>query len=83
MSFEGTVVNGTVVPDEPIGLAEGTRVEFTVKSAKESEPSPTGTTVGQRMMKLAGLIKDMPTDFAAEHDHYIHGTPRRNAQAQE
>ena len=72
MSFEGTIVNGTVVPDEPTGLAEGTRVEFVVKKPEPEKPTLLG------LMKLAGVIKDAPPDWAAEHDHYIHGTPKRS-----
>jgi hypothetical protein len=29
------------------------------------------------LLKYSGIVKDMPPDFAAEHDHYIHGTPKR------
>ena len=34
------------------------------------------------MLKLAGAAKDLPPDFAAEHDHYIHGTPRRTSSSE-
>jgi hypothetical protein len=78
MSFEGTFVNGTVVFENPPALPDGTVVEVSVKAPAE-EPKP--TLLG--LMKLAGVIKDMPADFAAEHDHYIHGTPRRNPRAEE
>lgn len=27
---------------------------------------------------LVGAAQDLPEDFAAEHDHYIHGTKKRN-----
>jgi hypothetical protein len=76
MSFEGTVVNGTVVFDGP-PPPDGTRVEVSVKPAEAPKPTLLG------LMKLAGTIKDMPADFAAEHDHYIHGTPRRSPRAGE
>ena len=29
------------------------------------------------LLKLAGIARDLPEDFAAQHDHYIHGTPKR------
>ena len=28
-------------------------------------------------VEFAGIFKDLPTDFAENHDHYIHGTPKR------
>jgi len=77
MSFEGTIVNGTVVFAEPPALANGTVVEVSVKSVqKPSKPTLLG------LLKIAGTITDMPADFAAEHDHYIHGTPRRNPKVE-
>ncbi len=77
MSFEGTIVNGNIVLDEPTSLPEGTRVDVLVKAPPE-EPKPTLLS----LLKLAGRIKDMPADFAVEHDHYIHGTPRRKPKAE-
>ena len=72
MLLEGTLVGGTVILDQPSGLPEGTRVEVVVKpSAEGGKPTLLG------LLKLAGAAKDLPPDFAAEHDHYIHGTPRR------
>lgn len=73
MSFEGTFTNGTVVFSEPPALEEGAVVEVVAKKKNPEEPKP--TFLG--LMKLAGSIKDGPADWAEEHDHYIHGTPRR------
>jgi hypothetical protein len=78
MSYEGTIVNGTVVFDVPPALPDGTRVDVVVKPpANELKPTLLG------LLKLAGRIKDMPADFAKEHDHYIHGTPRLNPKVEE
>jgi hypothetical protein len=77
MSFEGTIVNGNAVLDEPSSLPEGTRVDVQVKNAGAEAP-----TLGF-LLKYAGRIKDMPADFATEHDHYIHGTPRRKPESGE
>jgi hypothetical protein len=73
MSFEGTVKNGVIVLDEEEKLPEGTRVEVTVKE-EEKKPTLLG------LLKLAGTLDDLPPDFAAEHDHYIHGTPKRGVK---
>lgn len=29
------------------------------------------------MEEFVGIIDTLPEDFAAEHDHYIYGTPKR------
>lgn len=72
MTYEGTVTNGIIVLRDNVQLPEGMRVEVT----PVQQAQPDGT-LGHRLMWLAGSIPDMPADFAAEHDHYIHGTPRR------
>jgi len=35
--------------------------------------------VGRKLLALSGAIKSWPKDFAANHDHYLHGAPRRTA----
>ena len=71
--MEGTVRNGVIVLDQEERLEEGTRVEVTVRAkAEERKPTLHG------LLKLAGILNDLPPDFAAEHDHYIHDTPNRH-----
>lgn len=83
MSFEGTFVNGAVVFNDPPRIAEGAVVEVSVKQVPEKIELPLGSTLGQRMMKLAGIAKGLPEDMAEEHDHYIHGTSRRTPKEPE
>jgi hypothetical protein len=73
MTLEGTVVNGTILLDQPAQLPEGARVEVRIKEKKAPPDEPTLTS----LLKLAGTAKELPVDFAAQHDHYIHGTPKR------
>ena len=79
MSFEGTVIDGKVVFDTPSEFPEGTRVEVSLPSAPSNPPQ--AAPLGKRLNRLAGLATDLPADFADEHDHYIHGTPRRDGKA--
>jgi hypothetical protein len=72
MSFEGTVINGTIVLDDGETLPEGARVEVVCKPI-DDEPK----TLRELLMKYAGCMTDLPADFAEQHDHYIHGTPKR------
>ncbi len=76
VSYEGEVRNGVVVLDEGAALAEGTRVRV--------EPVADGTAPADKpLLKLAEIIDqfpsdhDWPPDFAAQHDHYLYGTPKR------
>ncbi len=70
MSFEGTMLNGTVVFAEPTALPDGTLVEVVVRVPEVVKPTFLG------LMKLAGSLKNLPADFAEEHNHYIHGTSK-------
>lgn len=32
----------------------------------------------QKLRALAGAGRNLPADLAANHDHYLHGTPKRS-----
>ncbi len=70
MELHGTVQNGVVVFDNNSRLPDGTRVRLVV-DAEDKQPTLAG------LLKYAGVLPDMPSDFAQQHDHYIHGTPKR------
>ncbi len=72
MLLEGTVVNGTIVLDGDQKLPEGVRVEVAVKPAQLAA-SP----LGAMLLRHAGKAVGLPEDMAAQHDHYLHGTPKR------
>ncbi len=72
ISFEVTIQNGVVVFDEQQQLPDGTRVEVIVQNASVKQP-----TLRDRLTKLAGTVDDLPTDMARNHDHHIHGTPKK------
>jgi hypothetical protein len=70
MTFRGTVSGGVIVPEQGAALPDGTEVRIEVIES----PS---TTLGQRLLKFAGKAKGLPTDMARNHDHYLHGQPKR------
>ncbi|MEI7687066.1 MAG: hypothetical protein WCL32_18770 [Planctomycetota bacterium] len=71
MELEGVVQNGVIVPDDAQALAEGTRVRIEPVKA-EKQP-----TFGQMFGDLLIDCPDLPTDLAAQHDHYRLGKPKR------
>ena len=71
MLLEGTIKNGTIVLDQPSSLPDGERVEVDLKPIAQEQPTFID------LLEFAGCMPDMPADFAAQHDHYIHGTPKR------
>lgn len=71
MELEGVVHNGVIVPDDAAVLPEGTRVR--ISPVAEEGPRP----FGERFAQFKGAIPGLPTDLAAQHEHYRLGTPKR------
>jgi hypothetical protein len=72
MSYIGTVENGVVkLPPEAKGLeGERVRVDPLPKIVARNERT-------RRLLEIAAKVHGLPEDFAEQHDHYIHGTPKR------
>jgi hypothetical protein len=72
MTYRGHVSNGVIVLDDPAALPEGTevRVDPVLDDADLR-------CLREALLKLAEKAKGMPRDMARDHDHYIHGAPRR------
>ena len=71
MSYEGEVRNGVVVLDEGIALTDGTRVRV------EPVAEPSRRTLAERLKNVIGIVEGLPSDFALNHDHYLHGQPKK------
>ena len=72
MLLEGTMQNGTIVLDQPSSIPNGERVEVEVRPvAKAASP------LGAMLLRHAGKAVGLPADMADQHDHYLHGTPKR------
>jgi len=71
MAYRGHVENGVVVLDEPVKLPEGAVVR--VELAEEAK----GRTLADRLRDVIGIVQGMPSDLAENHDHYIHGKPKK------
>jgi hypothetical protein len=72
MTFTGKVIKGAIVLPPHLKLPEGLQLEVTILEL------PTGTpAIHERLLKFAGIVRDLPRDFARNHDHYIHGAPKR------
>jgi hypothetical protein len=75
MTLRGHVKNGAVVLDEPVGLPDGTDVEVEVRPVGEAGGG--GPSLYERLQDVVGSAEGLPEDMAANHDYYIHGTPKR------
>jgi hypothetical protein len=72
MEFTGRVKNGAVVLDDAKDLPEGARIRIVVLEEERS-----ATPLGKALLQFAGRAEGLPEDFAENHDHYIHGCPKK------
>jgi hypothetical protein len=81
MTYQGTVQNGVVVLADGVTLPEGTQVSVVPVIGTSEAPPKGGTTIWQKMADLAEWVEtqpcDLPGDLADNHDHYLHGLPKR------
>lgn len=73
MSITVTVENDIIRLPSGVHVPDGTRVEITLPQAK---PAAESRNALAWLKEYAGSVEG-PADWAAEHDHYIHGTPKR------
>jgi hypothetical protein len=71
MSYTGQVQNGVVVLDDGKPLPEGTRVR--VEPLAPEQPP----TLAEIFKDFIGIVDDLPADLAKNHDHYLHGQPKK------
>lgn len=72
--FDGRVL----VPEEPVDLPLHRTLQVRVEDAASEEPlaeSPLAALV--EISRTFADDPDTPTDLAAQHDHYLHGAPKR------
>ena len=72
MTYRGRVKNGVIVLEQPANLPEGAEVEVVPAGDAASLP-----TLAERYKDFIGRIDGLPRDLAENHDHYIHGSRKR------
>jgi len=75
MTCRGKVTGGVVVLEQPDALPEGAEVKVEmVRRRPKRAKHPNGW---DELLKLAGMAKSLPPDMARNHDHYLHGRPKK------
>jgi hypothetical protein len=72
MKYTGKVKDGVVVLEGGVPIKDGT-----VVSVEPVERPANGGTLGGRFQRFAGAARGLPRDMARNHDHYLHGRPRK------
>lgn len=76
MTYHGFVKNGVVVLGEMAALPEGTEVRVEPIARGETAPVE-GPTLAEQFENVIGAAPELPCDMAENHDHYLHGAPKR------
>jgi len=71
MGYRGHIQKGLVVFDEAVPLPDGTKVNV------EPVESQGNQTLADRFKDIIGIVKTLPADMADQHDHYLHGKPKK------
>ena len=71
MSITATFESGKVVLPPGISWPEGTALR--IDEIKKDEPK----TLRELLKDFEGIASGLPSDMALNHDHYIHGSPKK------
>ena len=75
--FDGKVI----VPDEPLDLPRNQRLIVRIEPARDiAEPAPQDGALNW-LAENAADSSTLPSDLAHQHDHYLYGVPKKDAQA--
>lgn len=78
MTLQGHFENGHIVLDTPVVLPDGTKVTVSVQPVSKLDGSEEELpSLYDRLKSVAGSAQGLPTDLAINHDHYLHGQPKR------
>jgi hypothetical protein len=70
MSITATVENDTIRLPPGIHVPDGTPARVILETVG-------GKTLAERYASLIGITDALPEDMAENHDHYLHGAPKK------
>ncbi len=77
MTYRGRVKKGVIVLEGDVRLREGMDVRVEVPDEAVSPEQHETEELREGLLSFSGVVKEGPSDLARNHDHYLHGTPRR------
>ena len=75
MSITAIVENDTI--KLPLHVPDGTRVEITLPGEGTAPATGKAGEITDALLAISARVKGLPPDLAAQHDHYLHGQPKR------
>jgi hypothetical protein len=70
MSITGIVENDTIKLPPGVHVPDSTSARIILETAA-------GRTLAERYAGLIGITEALPEDMAENHDHYLHGAPKK------
>jgi len=70
MSITGIVENDTIKLPPGVHVPDGTSARIILETVA-------GRTLAERYAGLIGITDALPEDMAENHDHYLHGAPKK------
>jgi hypothetical protein len=83
MTVKAIYESGVFRPTQPVNLPEHAEVQVvlpplgTAMPLEELPAAAQSPTWGEVFGDLIGAVEGLPEDLAENHDHYIHGAPKR------
>ena len=77
MTITAKVENDTIKLPADVHLPDGTEVTIEPTVSLPEAASKSRGTFAERYTKYVGIADSLPEDFARNHDHYLHGAPKR------
>ncbi len=74
ITVEAVYENGVLKPLQPLPLQEHETVRLTVE---QRQPSLAERIAARARALPPEVLGALPDDLAAQHDHYLYGTPKR------
>jgi hypothetical protein len=53
------------------------QVDAKLHELLQRKPQASTRNWGEALSSLAGTVEGLPADYAVNHDHYLHGVPKR------
>jgi hypothetical protein len=80
MTCRGKVTGGVVVLEKPDLLPEGAVVQVQPvqeTNVQEDKDEKELQDLRQTLLRWSGTVSGLPPDMARNHDHYLHGRPKK------
>jgi|tagenome__1003787_1003787.scaffolds.fasta_scaffold15984321_2 hypothetical protein len=78
MTYRGHVKNNVIVLEAGASLPEGTQVSVEpLPNGKHVQETAASPNWAETFAQVQGKAQTLPEDMAQNHDHYLHGVPKK------